>query len=313
METITLQEYCEQARSFVQAGEADKAIRIVRHILRQHPQHVQSYRLLGQALLAAGNYEEADQQFRRVLSADPEDVASRVGLAKIYEARGRFDKAIWQMQRAQELSPGDADLRAQLGRLISAQAGDGTPQQPDLTRAALARIHASNGLYDKAVQEFRAVLAENPGRVEVEATLAEVLWRSGQTLQAGELGRRILDKLPHALKANLIVGALCVNSGQLDAAQPYLELAQALDPENWVAQSLFGEQSPLPPRPVTIERLAEEQVERIELKPPAPPAESAPVVQNLEPESDWRSTLHEEEAAPMSDEERPEEVVERRG
>lgn len=312
MQQVSLRDYCEEARSLIQSGEPDMAIHITRHILRLHPRHVDSYRVLAQALLATGNNQEASRQFRRVLSADPEDVTARLGLAEIHRAKGDLDKAIWQMRRAIDLLPGDSDLRLQLRRLIDARPGDDTSEQPEITRAALGRIYARSGLYAKSIQEFKAVLAENPARTDVEASLAEVLWRAGRHLQAGEACQRVLERLPNALKANLIVGALWLENSQPDEAQPHLGLARALDPENIVAQSLFGDKSPLSPITVTIERLGEDEIEDSQLKPPpTSPDESWPVSQRLEPAADWMSPLHEEDTTPMmSNEERPDEEFE---
>jgi tetratricopeptide (TPR) repeat protein len=312
MEQVTLRDYCEEARSLIQSGESDRAIHITRYILRHYPRHVDGYRVLGQALLTAGNYQEASRQFRRVLSADPEDVAARIGLAEIYQATNDLTKAIWQMQRAIDLSPGDSDLRMQLRQLLNAHQGGDAVEQLEITRAALGRIYARGGLYVKAVQEFKAVLEQSPARVDVQASLAEALWRGGRHLEAAEVCHRILERLPNALKANLIVGALWLESSQPDEAEPHLRLAQALDPENTVAQSLFGERSPLLPLPVKIERLGEDEIEGAQLKPPpTAPAKSMPPSLRLEPAIDWMSKLHEEDATSMmSDEKRPDEEFE---
>lgn len=312
MEQVTLRDYCEEARSLIQSGESDRAIHITRYILRHYPRYVDGYRVLGQALLMAGNYQEASRQFRRVLSADPEDVAARIGLAEIYQATNDLTKAIWQMQRAIDLSPGDSDLRMQLRRLLNTHQRGDAVEQLEITRAALGRIYARGGLYVKAVQEFKAVLEQNPARVDVQASLAEALWRAGRHLEAAEVCHRILERLPNALKANLIVGALWLESSQPDEAEPHLKLAQALDPENTVAQSLFGEKLPLLPLPVKIERLGEDEIEGAQLKPPpTAPVESMPPSLRLEPAIDWMSKLHEEDATSMmSDEKRPDEEFE---
>jgi tetratricopeptide (TPR) repeat protein len=312
MDQVSLRDYCDETRSFIQAGEFDRAIHITRHILRHYAWHVESYRLLGQALLEMGDHQEAAKQFRRVLSADPEDIISRVGLAKIHEAVGDLDKATWQMRRAFDLSPGDSHLRQQLHRLVNNDRQDDTQERIDITRAALGRIHAGGGLHAKAVQEFKAVLAQEPDRFDVQVALAEALWRAGQHLEATEVCYHILEKHPNALKANLIIGAMGLDSRQADEAESHLKLAQALDPENIVAQSLFGEKSPLAPLTIKIERLDEVEIERdVQLNPPPTlSGEGAPPSRGLEPTIDGMSELREEETTPMSDKEQPDEGFE---
>jgi tetratricopeptide (TPR) repeat protein len=312
MEKVSLRDYCEEARSRVESGEPDIAIRITRHILGQYPRHVESYRLLGQALLVAGRYQEAAQQFRRVLSADPEDAASHAGLARIYEATSELDKAVQQMRRAVELSPGDSDLRAQMVRLANAQQEGDTSERIELTRAALGRIYTRRGLYAKAIQEYEAVLTLDADRADVQAALAEALWRAGRHSEAAKLCRHILDKLPNALKANLIIGAaIRFDSPHSNEAKSYLELAQELDPENEVAQSLFGAESPLPSRRVEIERLGKDEIESAKVTlAPTPPAEKLETPKKPELALDGMSELHEEEITPMTDKDRPDEEFE---
>jgi tetratricopeptide (TPR) repeat protein len=298
MEQVSLRDYCRQASSLIAAGESGRAIRIIRHILRRYPRHVESYRLLGQALLLSASYDEAATQFRRVLSADPEDAAARVGLAKAYEARGDLDKALWQIHRAAEILPGDPELRSEYARLVRVRRDDALSEQLETTRAALGRIHARRGIYPKAIQELRAVLEQDPDQPDVQASLAEVLWRAGRHEEAADVCHTLLEKLPNALKPNLIVGAWCDKSGRQEAAQPHFSLAQELDPENLVAEALLGDPSLLRARTVPIEPLPEEEPESISPPPPAQPA--------VEP----RSETYEEKAASMSDVERPDEEFE---
>ncbi len=313
MDQVGLRDYCAEVRLLIQSGETDKAILNTRHILSHYPQFVECYRLLGQALLAARNYRQATRQFHRVLSAAPDDVESRVGLAKLHETTSNPDRAIWHMQRAVELSPGDSNLRTQLGQLINAhQKGSEGSELLELTRAALGHIYTRRGLYAKAIQEFNAVLSQNPTRLDVQTTLAEALWQAGRPLESVEVSQLVLKKLPNALKANLFVGAaLCLDNPQSREAEPYLRLAQALDPENIVAQSLFGASTPLLPSTVKIERLGEFEIESAQFQPPPTvPAESAPAVQEREPAIDWMGEMHQEEMRPMSDEKRPDEEYE---
>jgi tetratricopeptide (TPR) repeat protein len=306
MAQVSLRDYCDEADSLIQSGEPGKAILIARHILRHYARHVESYRVLGQALLKAGNYQEAAEQFGRVLGADPENVAARVGLARVYEISGDLDKAAWQMQRAFELAPANADLRQQLRRLNEAR-GSGAGDEFEITQAALGRIYARGQLHAKAIQEFRGVLAQEPDRFDVQVALTEVLWRAGQRSEAVEVCRRTLEKLPNALKPNLILGAAQPD----EAAKSCLGLAQALDPENVVAQSLFGEKSPLAPLTIKIDRLSEAEMEEAWLKPPPTmPVEHVPLRREEEPATDWTTEFYEEEAAPMSDKERADEGFE---
>ena len=85
-------------------------------------------------------------------------------------------------------------------------------------------------------------------RPDLGLALAEALWREGQIEQAAMACERVLDVLPNCLKANLILGHIWLHTRREDPARVLLQRAQALDPDNVVAQRLLGAQSALPPR-----------------------------------------------------------------
>ncbi len=298
MSQVSLGECRDRVVSLVEAGQFEEALPIARHILNHYPEYVEGHLLLGRALLGAGRVRDAADQFARVLGADPENAVALTGLSRVHQALGKREEAIGHMRRAFELCPGDVDLRRQLGELLESNPVS-AGQRPEITRAALARIYARNGLHAKAISEFGSVLSQEPGRHDALLGQAELLWRDGRQLEAAETCQQVLDDLPNALKANLILGALWLDSPQPDEARPYLALAQTLDPENAVANSLFGAGSPLPRLAPMLERWEEA----------ASPATCADVAARADTAETDETPLVEsdrEEAAPMSDHTRPE-------
>jgi tetratricopeptide (TPR) repeat protein len=302
MNQVSLGEYREEAAALVNSGQYAAAQRAAQHILDHYPDYIQGRQLLGRALLGAGCLLDAAAQFSWVLSCDPESAGARLGLARVHRALGNADVAQTYLERAFDLFPGDADLRREMNDLLDSDAHL-VADQREMTRAALARIYARNGLGDKAIQEFEAVLEQEPNRYDVLLALAETLWRHGRHVEAVTVCHRVLDALPHALKANLIVGAAWLTSPQPEEAQPYLAVAQALDPENTLAETLFGAELPFPAPSPMIERLAEPAVPMLD------PSADTPANQAELP-TDRKLDFNGEETAPMSDQSRPEEDFE---
>lgn len=307
MAEITLHQYCDEAKELIRADAYDQAIAICGHILRHHPKHVLSYRLMGEACLEKGDYVEAANLLKRVLSADPEDVIVYAGLGIIYDEQGALEEAIWQLERAFELTPGNAEIREELQRLYEERDG-AAPPKLKLTPAALGRLYLREGLYQRAVDEFRGVLEEDPERTDIQVTLAEALWRSDQRLEAAEVCEEILENFPNCLKVNLILGEILLSSGREEEGRALLRTAQAMDPENIVAQELFRDQSPLPLEPIHVPRLdkAELESELEGISPKAPPPsetvepeeEAPPLIPEAELEEampDWLRRLQEGE------------------
>jgi len=248
MNELSLHEYCEQIDNTIEQGRYAEAVAHGKHILKQYPKHVDTYRLLGKAMLEAGQDEYAIDMFRRVLSADPEDMIAWVGLSEVHNKHDELDAATWYLERAFELTTDNKAIEEELRQLYSRRDGVELHKTP-LTAGALARLYLKGDLLSRAINDFRTLLDEHPERVDLRVALAEALWRNEQRLEAAEACQWVLDDLPCCLKANLILGSIWIKSGR-EEGQTYLRMAEAMDPENRMAQELFGDASPLPAREV---------------------------------------------------------------
>ncbi|MGD9001517.1 MAG: tetratricopeptide repeat protein, partial [Anaerolineae bacterium] len=244
MNEISLAEYRRQIDSAIEQGRHEEAVAHVRRILEAYPKDIGAYWLLGRAMLEAGQDERAVDVLRRVLAADPEHVLAWVRMSEVARRRGELEAAVWYLERAFELATEDEVVAGELRHLYGELAGS-EPERLQLTQGALARLYLRGDLLTRAINELRELLEEHPDRLDLKVALVEALWHDGQRLQASELCQEILDGQPHNLKANLILGEIWTSSGRTEG-EFYLERARAVDPENQMAQKLFGPASPLP-------------------------------------------------------------------
>ena len=279
----TLRALINQAERLVRAGVCEEAIALCHAILRRYPRYARCYRILGEAYLSLAEYEEAARLFRRVLGVHPEDPIPYAGLGIIFEERGLLEEAIWQLERAFELAPGRDELRHELGRLYKRR---GSPGHVHLTRAALARLYARGGLWNKAVGELRDLLVREPYRLDLRVTLARTLWRARRREEAAEVAQSILDQAPNCLVALLILGTYWCRERRDEEGRALLDRAQELDPENREAVRLLARESLLPLRaapvetegesvPAGLEGAREEDAEEAGLWPRPPEGEEA--------------------------------------
>ncbi|MGC8787870.1 MAG: tetratricopeptide repeat protein [Anaerolineae bacterium] len=280
MARVSLQEYCDEARDLINAHAYDDAIAICRHILKRYPKHIRAYQILGEACLDKGEIEEAIDIFKRLLDhADPENFVAYAGLGVAYEEKGQIPEAIWHMERAFELAPNNEEIRSALRRLYAKRDGK-EPERIKYNKAAFARVYAKGGQYRQAIRDFRDLLESDVGRdrMDLKLSFAETLWRDGRREEAAAMAREILQICPDCLKAILILGKVLLEKGRQDEAWAVLANARYLDPENKLAQALFGEQSPLPPQTIRIPRLektAEAEVTTAATTPETPAVPSA--------------------------------------
>nr|MBC7244033.1 tetratricopeptide repeat protein [Chloroflexota bacterium] len=276
MARVTLQEYCDEARDLISAHAYDDAIAICQHILKRYPKHIRAYQILGEACLDKGEIDEAIDIFKRLLDhADPENFVAYAGLGVALEEKGQIPEAIWYMERAFELAPNNEEIRGALRRLYAKRDGR-EPERIKYNKAAFARVYTKGGQYRQAIREFRDLLESEAGRdrLDLKLSFAETLWRDGRHEEAAAVAREILQICPDCLKAILLLGAILLEKGRQDEGWAILANARHLDPENKLAQTLFGDQSPLPPQSIRIPRL--EKKAEPEVTPAAIPEVLAP-------------------------------------
>ncbi|MHB1294261.1 MAG: tetratricopeptide repeat protein [Anaerolineae bacterium] len=251
MVDLTLRGQTEEAVRLMRAGRLQEAMEQCRRMLRSFPLYINAYAILGQAYLKLDDVDAAQSLFRRVLGADPENDTAYAGLGAIYERWGQEDDALWCWERALELYPNSREIRQNVLRLRKECGGtavEGASARIGLTRAALARAYLRGQVYFKATAELRDLVRSQPLRWDLWVALAESLWRDHQDADAARVCETILAELPDCLKPLLILGQSWLDGSRHEEGLDLLRKAQALEPENSTAQSLFGARSPLPPR-----------------------------------------------------------------
>jgi tetratricopeptide (TPR) repeat protein len=204
MSKTTLRTYNREIESLIEQNQFEQAIAHARHILQFFPKHIHTYRLLGKAYLESQRYGDAADVFQRVLSAIPDDFVSQVGMSIIREDEGNLDEAIWHMERAFEIQPANGAIQGELRRLYGRRDGM-EPPKVRLTRGALARMYLKGELYQQAIAELRAALAEDPQRPDLLALLAQAYFMIGQRVEAADTCSALLKKTPYCLEANRIL------------------------------------------------------------------------------------------------------------
>src|SRR3990170_5858683 len=185
MAKISLRTYVREIENLIESGRLEQALAHCRHLLDIYPKHLATYRLAGKSFLEMKRYKDAADIFQRVLSSIPDDFISHLGMSIIREDEGNLDAAIWHMERAFEVKPSNPAVQDELRRLYGRRDGM-QPPKIHLTRGALARMYAKGQLYDQAIAELRAALAEDPARPDLQVLLARMYAKAGKKLAAAE-------------------------------------------------------------------------------------------------------------------------------
>ena len=236
MAQTTLRDRIQSIEDAISAGHIDGAMADCQELLARYPDALEIQRLLGEVYLAQGRLEEAQQTFDWILVNDPENVIAYCDRALICEHQSDIDTALDCYQQAYELSRGNSQIRQEFNHL-SAKAGQ---QEFMLSRAGLARLYMRGDLLTQAIQEWEAVLAVAPDRLDARLGLMETYWREGMYDQVEQIASRILEDIPNCEKA-LLIQAHVTSAFNMQRARELIQRAELFDPELVMAQELFGD------------------------------------------------------------------------
>ena len=170
----------------LRAGRADEAIRVLRDVLRDHPDNVDAMRYLGIAYWREKKRPgDAEAWLRRATSAAPDFTAAWLSLGLVLLDNNKPNDAIEVYRHAVALAPDSAAAWAGAGNAY-AQAG-----QQESSVAAYAKslelnpkvagVHMSHGHalktigdHDAALDAYRAAIAERPRFGEVYWSMANL-------------------------------------------------------------------------------------------------------------------------------------------
>ncbi len=254
MAVISLRAYNREIEGMIDNGQLDEAVAHCRHILTTFPKHIATYRLLGKAHLEQQRISDATDIFQRVLSAIPDDFISNVGMSIIREDENNLDAAIWHMELAYEAQPANLAIQDELRRLYGRRDGM-QPPRVRLTRGALARMYAKGGLFDQAIAELRAAIAEDPNRQDLQLLIAQMYFQSSMRVEAVEACMEILKKLPMCLEANRILAVSLPETEGSNTVRNSRQTVISMDPYFAFAEAEAISSDEVPENSVNLEML----------------------------------------------------------
>ncbi|HVR69250.1 MAG TPA: tetratricopeptide repeat protein [Vicinamibacteria bacterium] len=166
----------EKAWLAVRVGDAVRAERELRRLLRDRPGLVAAETALAYARLRGGRLDEARQLFEGVLVRREDYVPALVGASSTARRAGRGEEALELLRRAETAAPQDAAIRRRLAEV-----------RLQLTEQRLAQGREALAAGDRVGAEriYRAALADAPEVAGLRLELADLL--SGQGDRAGAI------------------------------------------------------------------------------------------------------------------------------
>jgi len=278
--SIDVARQARAAQDALKRNDYTAAVAYAERAAKSAPQNPELWFLLGYAARLEGHYPASIDAYNRGLKIQPNSLRGLAGLAQTYAKMGRNEEAEKLLQRVVEANPKDANSLQLAGELLlntdaeqalemlkradmlqasphtdlliahayahlgkpdeSAhylnRAKNRAPNDPEVLRA-VAGEYRDEGKYDAAISALQAIPAKN---TDVQAELAYTYQLAGRPQEAAALYVRLAKSAKGNLGLNLSAAQALVSLGQADAAQPFLDEARRIEPNNYRLHAILG-------------------------------------------------------------------------
>ena len=161
LSALSAPELVLRANRFLDQGDMDTALDLLRRAVDKQPGNVAALELLAEAARRAGRWQEAEFALKSALSYQKENLELQLRLGEIYLAMGQLSSARDVFQQLTEKHP-----------------------HSDRAWAALGLLDARLAKYDRATGELDRALKENPLLPETQLAYGELLLIKGHPQKA---------------------------------------------------------------------------------------------------------------------------------
>jgi tetratricopeptide (TPR) repeat protein len=181
------------ADAFRKQGSLEEAFNICKKGLEKHPNYTSARVVLGRVYKEQGKTEQAASEFKKVLETDPENLMAHSLLGAIYVEKGDHQAAIEEYQKILTLNPDDEETQVALKQAIEKAAGEQKTNKPfkkemppaekknvakeSTATLTIAELYLKQGHFDKAIEVYQELFANDPQNLMLRQKLAEVVER----------------------------------------------------------------------------------------------------------------------------------------
>jgi len=227
------------ARADEGAGHAPQAAAMLEDLRKKKPGSLAIEDALAEACAKSGKPEQAAPLYRAVLAAQPGDIGALTGLADIAFAASQWQAASDQYQKVLSLSPDNAAANAGAGR-AELQLGRAGAAIPYLLHAAhlrpgdfaiaktLANCYIKAGMWKDVISTMEYDSVQHASDEEVTSWMAQAFGHTGNTAQAEQYYRAVLQHSANNFPALLSLADLLYQTGRhKDAKEEYILVLKA--------------------------------------------------------------------------------------
>jgi predicted Zn-dependent protease len=216
--------------------------------LRINPSALDGISGLAQTESVMGRDEDAERLLKQVLSSDPRRASDALLLGDIYMRSKDYNNAADWLVKAERMQPGprselllalsyqqlkQMDLASRYLKMAESRA----PDNPDVQRT-LAGYYREVGKYPQAIAELKAI--RNPS-ADITAEIAYTYQLDGRLDDSARFYSQAANARPKDVGWQLSAAQAELAAGHIPDANPFLDRAAALDPNQYRLHAIRGE------------------------------------------------------------------------
>jgi tetratricopeptide (TPR) repeat protein len=202
----------------IRTGRYQEAVTRLEQVAKEQPDYEPAYCNRIAAYTRLGDHDMAEQMFYEAQNLTEDCPNCFHHIAESLACRGIFDRAVYCWQRALEIAP-----------------------DYPMARQRIAEASWMQGQHEKAREHYLAAMRADPGSTELLSEFGDLLVEMDDLFGAATKFRQALDLEPEAIRPKVMLGLICSQQGDLEAAIRYMEAALAEDQHYPNLRSQLGE------------------------------------------------------------------------
>lgn len=179
------------ADAYRKMGNLDEAFNVCKKGLEKHPNYTSARVVLGRIFQEQEKVEQAANEFKKVLESDSDNILAHSLLGAIFVQKGDHQAAIEEYQKVLSLNPDDEETQEALKQTIEKAASQtkaskpvkaelapsekSAPKKESTATLTIAELYLKQGHFDKAIEVFQELLANDPQNLMLRQKLADVV------------------------------------------------------------------------------------------------------------------------------------------
>ena len=238
------------ANALLTAGQPDRALEVLRDLVRVRPADAGGWYLLSDLELELANYAEAEAAARHVIELEPDSLRGAYVLSRVFGAQREYQAMVGALEpavrsaRERDVAPGQIATLLQRLSVAHEQLGDHDAAIDSLTeafeltpsnlglQAQLAQAYLNAGRLDEAAATVSQAQQARPGNLALMRLEAQTLSARGAVADAVAVLERALAQHEDQPVAHVALASMFSQHERVDEAVRVLRAAEVRFPDN---------------------------------------------------------------------------------